>query len=170
MGTLYQPSPANEPQSSSRPLIIAIVLIVVVALAIVIFARRPKPSSTPAQMMEAPYASNLQISDLHLSTAKNFVGAEVTYLEGNIANTGSAAVTNAQVLCVFRNSLGEVVDTPVVAMDVEAFTLGQNDFVPLSTSPLTPNQKRPFRLTFEHISSDWNTGIPEIRIVGATTK
>lgn len=170
MGSLYQPTPANERESTSRPLIIAVVLIVVVAAVIWILARHSKPATARTEMTEAAYASNLQISDLHLSTAKNFVGTEITYLEGNIANSGSMALTGAQVLCVFRNSLGEVVDTPVVSIDVEAFTLGQNDFVSLNTSPLLPNQKRPFRLTFEHVSADWNMGIPELRVVGATTK
>jgi hypothetical protein len=122
------------------------------------------------QLSEASYASNLQISDMRMSTAKNFVGGEITYLEGTIANTGSSALTGGQVLCVFRDSLGQVVDSPVVPMQIEAMTLGQNDFVPLSTSPLLPNQKRPFRLTFEHVSADWNMGIPEIRVVSATTK
>lgn len=169
MGSLYQPKPADEPESRSRPLIIAVVLIIVIAAVIILFARRARPPA-PVQLSEASYSSNLQISDLHMSTAKNFVGSEITYLEGTIANTGSSALTGAQVLCVFRDSLGQVVDSPVVPVQIEALTLGQNEFVPLSTSPLMPNQKRPFRLTFEHVSADWNMGIPEIRVVNATTK
>ncbi len=171
MGSLYQTTPQREPESNSRPLIIAAVVLAVVVGLIVFFALTSKPAPTPtSQMSEAPYASNLQISDLHLSTAKNFINAEITYLEGTIANTGSVTLTNAQVLCVFRNSMGQVVDTPVVPLQIEAVTLGQNDFVPLSASPLTPNQKRPFRLTFEHVSADWNMGVPELRVVSATTK
>lgn len=170
MGSIYQPKPGNEPQPNSRPLIIAVVLIVVVVAAIFIFARRTKPAAVPGEMAEASYSSNLQITNLHLSTAKNFVGAEVTYLEGDIANTGSVALTSADALCIFRNALGQVVDSPIVSFQIETFTLGQNDFVPLNVSPLMPNQKRPFRLTFEHVSSDWNMGVPEIRIVRVTTK
>ncbi len=171
MGSLYQTTPEREPESNSRPLIIAAVVLVLVVGLIFFLVRTSKPAPPPpSQMSEAPYASNLQISDLHLSTAKNFINAEVTYLEGNIANTGAASLTGAQVLCIFRNSMGEVVDTPVVPLQIEAVVLGQNDFVPLSTSPLMPNQKRPFRLTFEHVSADWNMGMPELRVVGATTK
>jgi hypothetical protein len=160
MGSLYQPKPTDEPESRSRPLIIAVVLIVVIAAVIFLFARRSKPPA-PVQLSEASYASN---------TARNFVGGEVTYLEGTVANIGSASLTGAQVLCIFRDSLGQVVDTPVVPMQVEAMTLGQNEFVPLNISPLKSNQKRPFRLTFEHVSADWNMGIPEIRVVSAITK
>jgi hypothetical protein len=169
MGSLYQPKPTDVPESRSRPLIIAVVLIIVIAAVIILFARRAKPPA-PSQLSEALYSSNLQISNLHMSTAKNFVGGEVTYLEGTIANTGARALTGAQALCIFRDSLGQVVDTPVVPTQIEAMTLGQNDFVPLSASPLMPNQKRPFRLTFEHVSADWNMGIPELRVVSATTK
>ncbi len=164
-------TPEREPESNSRPLIIAAVVLVLVVGVIFLLIRTTKPAPTPpSQMSEAPYASNLQISDLHLSTAKNFINAEVTYLEGNIANTGSVSVTNAQVLCIFRNSMGEVVDTPVISLQIEALTLGQMDFVPLSASPLMPNQKRPFRLTFDHVSADWNMGMPELRVVSVKTK
>ncbi len=169
MGSIYQPKPAAETESHARPLIIAVVLIIVIAAVLFVFARRAKPPG-PLQLTEASYSSNLQMSDVHMSTAKNFVGGEVTYLEGSIANNGSKALTDIKVLCIFRDSLGQVVDTPVVPLQIEAMTLAQNDFVPLSVSPLMPNQKRPFRLTFEHVSADWNVGVPEMRIVGATTK
>jgi hypothetical protein len=168
MGSLYQQAPREE-ESRSRPLIIAAALIVVVGVAIWLYGRHAKPPAS-TQVAEAPYASNLHISDLHLSTAQNFVGGEVTYLEGKIANTGTQTVTGAQVQAIFRNSLGEVVDSPVVPLQVQATTLGRTEFVPLNRAPLTPNQQVEFRLTFEHISSDWNMGFPELRVVGATTK
>src|SRR5512146_2389303 len=38
MGSLYQPTPASEPESNSRPLIIALAAIVIVAAVIGIFA------------------------------------------------------------------------------------------------------------------------------------
>jgi hypothetical protein len=168
MGDLYQQTPRGD-ESHSRPLIIAVVLIVVVGVLIWLYGRSAKPRPA-TQLSEAPYASNLKISDLHLSTAQNFVGGEVTYLEGKIANTGSSTLVSAQVQCIFRNSLGEVVDQPVVPLYVQTVALGQHDFVPLNQSPLTPNQESEFRLTFDHISADWNMGFPELRVVGATTK
>lgn len=169
MGTSYQPTPRPEEESRSRPLIIAVVLIVVVGVVIWLLSRHATPPGSQ-QMVEAPYASNLHISDLHLSTAQNFVGGEVTYLEGKIANTGTEIVTSAQIQCVFRNSLGEVVDRPVVPLQIQASTLSGSDFVPLKTAPLAPNQVSEFRLTFEHISADWNMGLPELRLVSLSTK
>jgi hypothetical protein len=168
LGGLYQRRPQDE-GSGSRPLIIAAALIVVVGVLIWLYARTNKPqASGPAA--EAPYASSLRVSDLHLSTAKNFVGGEVTYLEGKIANQGSKSLTAAQVQCIFRNSLGEVVDQPVVPLQVLATNLGNPDFVSLGQAPLAPNQQREFRLTFEHVSADWNMGFPELRVISAGTK
>jgi len=144
-------------------------MIAVIGVVLWLYSRNAKPPAS-AEMAEAPYASNLAISDLKLATAKNFVGAEVTYLEGKVANKGDKTLTAAQVQCIFRNSLGEIVDRPVVPLHVEATTIGGTEFIPLKQSPLTPNQQRGFRLTFEHVSGDWNMGFPELRVVNATTK
>jgi hypothetical protein len=42
--------------------------------------------------------------------------------------------------------------------------------VDLSVSPLAPGQSKPFRLTFEGISSQWNHEYPELKVVDVTTK
>lgn len=115
---------------------------------------------------EAPYANNLPISDLKLSQADSFVGT-VTYISGTIANTGARTVNGITVEVIFRNSLGEVVQreqqSPMVLHSVGI----TNDYVDLGQAPLTPNAKDEFRLTFEHISADWNQGYPELRVIGA---
>jgi hypothetical protein len=118
--------------------------IVVLALAAVLVFGRPKETTGPLAI--APYAENLQTGDLKLSAAENFIGGSVSYLDGKIANVGTQAVTGITVEAVFRNSIGE------------------------SAVPLTPNTTRDFRLTFEHISADWNQGYPELRFTQVTTK
>jgi len=35
---------------------------------------------------------------------------------------------------------------------------------------LTPGQSKPFRLTFEHLSEQWNQAYPELQIVDVTVK
>jgi hypothetical protein len=40
----------------------------------------------------------------------------------------------------------------------------------LNTSPLKPGQTKEFRLTFEHVSADWNMQVPEITIVKTSTE
>ena len=113
-----------------------------------------------------PTLSNLQFSDLHLSKATNFVGGEVTYVEGKISNLGLQTVVGAQVEIVFRNSLGEIVQKETQPLRVSQVQLGQPDDVALSpTVPLTSNQTRNFRFAFEHVSADWNQGYPELRVI-----
>jgi hypothetical protein len=44
------------------------------------------------------------------------------------------------------------------------------DAVDLSVSPLDPNQSKPFRLTFEHVSTDWNQAYPTLQVTDVVVK
>jgi len=96
--------------------------VIVAALAYVLSrGHGPGVSTRPA----APaYAPNLQVADLHLSAAENFVGARVTYLDGKLTNGGTKTVIGAQVEVVFRNTLGEVVDRQMQPIRVETSPWG----------------------------------------------
>jgi hypothetical protein len=168
MGSIYQHAP-QETEPRWRPIVIAGVMIVVVGALIWMLARNAQTTNTQ-QSAPDPYATNLKVSDMRLSTAQNFVGGTVTYVEGKLTNTGDKTVTAADAITVFRNSLGEVVDRPVQPVRVAAAPLGHPDFVALSTAPLAPGAGREFRLTFEHISADWNQGLPEVRFTKITAK
>jgi hypothetical protein len=150
------------------------VLIAVAAIAVVIgivYALSRSPGGSRGASQGAPlYAANLQVQDLRLSTAENFVGGRVTYLEGKMANNGDKSVTGAQLETVFRNTLGEVVDRQEQPVRVEAAPLGHQDWVSLNVSPLGPGRVASFRLTFEHISADWNQGYPELKFTSVQTK
>ena len=94
------------------------------------------------------------------------MGVSVSYLDGKITNVGSKTVTGATVEVVFRNSLGEIVQRETLPLMLYHTGLaGFPDVAPLSAAPLMPNQTRDFRLTFEHISADWDQGYPELRFV-----
>jgi hypothetical protein len=108
--------------------------------------------------------------DVKMSRAANFVGANVTYVQGQIANTGSKTIAGATVECVFRNTLGEVVDRQSQSLMLVQERPGYTDAVSLNDRPLTPNMQAEFRLTFEHISADWNQGLPELRFTRLTLK
>ncbi len=169
MGGLTPYSQPEEPTSRWRPIVIAAVIVALIGV-LIWFASRKSSSAAPQPAAEAPYAANLKISNLHLSTAENFVGGRVTYLEGTIANTGDQTVTGAQVETIFRNMLGEIVDRQTQPLRVASSPLGNPDWVALSIAPLVPNKTATFRLTFEHISADWNQGYPELKFVSMTTR
>lgn len=167
MGTFYQPAPESMGERY-RPLMVAgAVVIVIAAIAVLLAIQAPKQ---PSQLQIDPYAEYLVLSDVHMSQAQNFVGGQVTYIEGKVSNVGAKTVTSISAEVVFRNSLGELVDKPVETMRVQQAQLGNPDFVSLSAAPLTPNGSREFRIAIEHVSADWNQGMPELRIVKVEAK
>ncbi len=168
MGTPFSQPQVEEAGGRWIPLAIGAGIIVLAIGAILIFGR---PAKRPAAPALAPYAENLRVSELKLSAAENFVGGSVNYLDGKIANLGPKTVTAATVEAIFRNSLGEVVQRESQPLMLYHTGLaGFPDVAPLSAAPLTSTQTRDFRLTFEHISADWDHGFPELRFTQISTK
>jgi len=168
MGGLIEPSPLTEKESDSnlRPILLGVALVVIVVGAIALLTRgNPRAAATPH-----PYAANLKLSDLKMSAAENFVGASVTYIDGNVTNTGDKTVTHAIVHVAFKNSLGEIAQAEDVPLHVLQTSGPYPDAVDLSLSPLTPGQSKPFRVTFEHISSDWNQAYPDLQVTDVSVK
>src|SRR5262249_5272829 len=129
------------------------------------FRGQPKGTTQPH-----PYASSLRLSDLKMSAAENFVGATVTYLDGTIANGGDKTVVHAMVHVTFKNSIGEIAQTEDLALHVLQTTGPYPDAVDLSASPLAPGQERQFRLTFEHVTTDWNHEIPTVEVTDVSVR
>jgi len=168
MGGLLEPSPLTEQERDSNwlPILLGVALVVVVA-GVIAFVSRSSPKNAPAIH---PYAANLKLTDLKMSVAENFVGASVTYIDGTVANAGDKIVTHAVVHVAFKNSLGEVAQREDVPLHVLQTNGPYPDAVDLSSLPLTPGQGKPFRLTFEHISSDWNQAYPDLQVTDVSVK
>ena len=105
-----------------------------------------------------------------MSEASNFAGGKVTYVDGNIANTGSRTISAATVQVVFRNELGEVSQKETTALNLIRTREPYVDTQPVSASPLKPGDKREFRLIFDHVTLDWNQQYPELTIIDVTSK
>ena len=167
MGGLIEPSPAApERESNWRPVIVGVALVVIVVGTIAWLLRsEPRAVSAPH-----PYAANLKLSDLKMSAAENFVGASVTYLDGSVTNAGDKTITHATVHVVFRDSLGQVAQAEDVPLHVLQAGGPYPDAVDLSALPLAPGQSRQFRLTFEHVTADWNQQYPEVQVTDVAVK
>jgi hypothetical protein len=167
MGGFIEPSPSTQERDSNRiPILIGMALVIVVVGIIVLFSRgQSKGKAAPH-----PYAAKLKISDLKMSAAENFVGATVTYLDGKLTNTGDKTVIHATVHVVFKDSLGQIAQTEDVPLHVLQTGGPYLDAVDLSASPLTPGQSKPFRLTFEHVTEEWNHEFPELRVMDVSLK
>jgi hypothetical protein len=105
-----------------------------------------------------------------MSTAQNFVGASVTYIEGTVSNRGDKTVGHAVVQVTFQDSMGQVAQAETVPLYVVDSSGPYPNPVDLTASPLAPGQAKPFRLTFEHVSADWNQAYPQLQVSDVSVK
>jgi len=167
MGGLIQPNPTVEERETNwRAIGIAISVVVAIVVILLIISRTEQ--KTPAGA--PPYAANLKFSDLKMSAAENFVGATVSYIDGTLTNSGNQTVTHALVEVTFKDSMGQLAQRETVPLRVLQTSGPYPDAVDLTVSPLAPGQGKPFRLTFEGISAQWNHEYPELKVADVTLK
>src|SRR5450432_2902960 len=162
MDGLTEQSPLTEDRTSHwKPMLAGVVLVVVDVAVIALLSRsEPKaPAALPA------YAVNLKISDVKMSTAQNFVGASVTYIEGNVTNAGDKTVTHVVTQVTFKDSMGQVAQAETVPLYVIDSSGPYPNPVDLSAAPLAPGKAKPFRITFEHVSAEWNQAYPTLEVI-----
>ncbi len=158
-------------QEESRnwiPTIIGLVLVILVIAGIAIVGKNSGNSGNTAD----PYASKLQMGDIKLSAADNFVGSTVTYMDFNLTNTGDRTLAGGQVEAQFKNTMGEVVQKETLPLNVLTPNQlgGYPDLTSLSMSPIGPGQSKTIRLTLEHVSSDWNQSYPDVKFINLRVK
>jgi hypothetical protein len=162
------PPSASDERTNRWPMALGAIVVVLVIGAFWVF--RSQPAGNGVRGAAHPYAAQLKLTEIKMATAQNFVGATVTYLEGEITNAGEKTVTHAVAEITFKNSLDQIAQQDKLPIMVLEERPGYSDAVDLSSLPLAPGQTRPFRLTFEHVSADWNQAYPEVRITEVTLK
>jgi hypothetical protein len=167
MGGLIQPTlGADERDTNWRAIGIGVAIVVaIIGILLLVSRTQQKASSGPPA-----YAANIKISDLKMSAAENFVGATVSYIDGTVTNTGSQTVTHVMAEVTFRDSMAQLAQRESVPLRVLQTSGPYPDAVDLSVSPLAPGQSKPFRLTFEGISAQWNHEYPGIRVTDVSVK
>jgi hypothetical protein len=167
MGGLIQPTlGAEQRETNWRAIGIAIAVVAGIVVILFLISRtEQKPPAGPH-----PYAANVKLSDLKMSAAENFVGATVSYIDGTITNSGNQTVTHAVVEVTFRDSMGQLAQRETVPLRVLQTSGPYPDAVDLSVSPLAAGQSKPFRLTFESISGQWNHEYPALKVTDVTVK
>jgi hypothetical protein len=169
MGSLLQPSPpaTREGRDSNWLAIVfgVVLVVIVVAIASLLLRTDSKIANAPH-----PYAANIKFSDLKMSAAENFVGSTVTYLDGTVINTGDKTVTRSVVNVSFKDSLGQTVQSDDVPLRILQTSGPYPEALDLNVVPLAPSQSKPFRLTFEHVTADWNHEYPELKVTDVSVK
>jgi hypothetical protein len=167
MGGLIQPSPVNEERDSSGRIIaiaVAAVIVIAVGVAFLLRGQSKGPSGPP------PYTANLKLSDFKMSAAENFVGATVSYVDGTVTNSGNKTVSHLVVQVNFKDDMAQIAQREEIPMQVLKTDGPYPEAVDFSVSPLSPGQSKPFRLTFEGISAQWNHQYPDIQIIDVAVK
>jgi hypothetical protein len=161
----HDPVPLGQPEDERStpwiPMAIGAALLGLVVAGFILFGRSDEPAGNG---QPHPYAANLKFTELKLSAAENFVGGNVTYLDGVLTNTGTKTVNGVTVELVFHNTLNEVVQKEAMGVRVLSQAGPYPDVVDLHAAPIAPGKSRPIRLTLEHISADWNRAAPDIKV------
>jgi hypothetical protein len=89
-----------------------------------------------------------------------------------VKNNGPRTVVGGAVQAVFRDTLGQTVQTETLPLRalVPHPLGGQDEAGDLALAPLGPGQTRTLRLTIEHISSEWNQAQPDLEFRGLRFK
>jgi hypothetical protein len=159
---VFSSQKAPVERSSWVPMAAGGLFVLVLLIGLVMLTRSGKPAaSNPSD----PNLAKLQISNLHMATAQNFAGGSVTYIEGKLANGSDRKVTGATVQVIFKNSIGEIAQKETLPVTVLLPNVPYVDYGLIDRAPLAPGQTRDFRLTLEHVSTDWDGQVPQVKPV-----
>jgi Protein of unknown function (DUF2393) len=146
-------------------------LIVIVLAGTFFYLGRKKPAAPPSSLQPPDaYATSLPMSQLAMSESTNLSGGKLTYLDGHVSNSGSRTVTGATVQVVFQNDEAMAPQIYTVPLTLIRMKEPYIDTEPVSADPLKPGDDREFRLTFETVPANWNTQMPEVRVIQTELK
>lgn len=100
---------------------------------------------------EQAYLKNIRIEKIALSRAENFIRQEVTILSGEVVNDGSENIQLLSLTVEFADSMNQI------ALRETRGVLGA------PWPALSPGERRPFEISFDHVPSSWNMQRPYVR-------
>jgi hypothetical protein len=159
--TFLDPQPQEgKGRASSTILIVAVAAIVLIAGALWFFLSTSPSQKVPAgaananvkmSPAEEQYLKKVQVGDVALSRAENFLRQEVTIINGEVFNAGSESVSALRLTMEFNDDMNQVV------LRETRPALGTPDVA------LAPGEHRAFEISFEHVPASWNMQQPAIR-------
>jgi len=158
----------NQPEPDQRkplPLNILLGALVVIGIALAFWLafKAPQGSSSrgasssgsqPMSQAEQMSTGKIQIENMAIHRAENFLHQEVTMLAGELVNTGETTLQELEVTVEFADEMNQI-------------ALRESRLALRATSPpLRPGERRPFEVSFEHIPTSWNRQMPSVRVSG----
>jgi hypothetical protein len=145
-------------------------LAVLVVVVVLVLAGRHKAAAPSTIQPPADYAASLPLSQLAMSESTSLSGGKSTFIDGHIKNTGSQTVSGVTVQAVFRNDEAMPPQIDTLPLSLIRTREPYIDTQSVRADPLKPGDERDFRLIFESIPANWNTQMPEVRIIQVETK
>jgi hypothetical protein len=112
----------------------------------------PTAANRPMSATEQEYAKRVQIGNIAMSRAENFLHQEVTIVNGDVYNGGSESVAVLRVTLEFVDDMNQVV------LRETRGVLGMPE------QPLSPGERRAFEISFEHVPPSWNMQQPTVHV------
>lgn len=101
---------------------------------------------------EQAYVPHLQIENIAMSKAENFLNQEVTTLTGEVVNSGDRALLGLELTIEFHDSLHQVI------------LRESRSVLDPATAPFAPGTRREFEISFERLPASWNFEEPVVRV------
>jgi hypothetical protein len=101
---------------------------------------------------EQEYVRKIDIRNIAMSRAENFIHQEVTTMNGEVYNTGDLPVLALSLSAEFADTMNQIVlrETRPVLLNPR--------------NPLKPGEHRNFEISFEHVPASWNLQTPVVRV------
>ena len=114
------------------------------------------PSADPERAArEEAYRDQVSLTGLGLAKGENFLGDEVFYVEGSLANDGEGTIRKVELTFLFKDTLDQVVLKEArTALEYRG------------KRGIAPQQVAEFQVAFENLPRDWNYVVPEVQVSG----
>jgi hypothetical protein len=163
--------PTRARSFPTAAVVIAAVAVAILVTVLVLMGTRHEAGVAPNTVLpEAAYAPNLVLSKLQMSESASMSGGKQTYVEGHIANHGTATVTGITVQVVFANDVKMAAQIETGPLNLIYMREPYVDTRPVGAAPLGPGAEGDFRLIFDDVSDNWNQQMPQIRVTQVGTR
>lgn len=143
-----------------HPLAIAAATLLGLAAMYLLLFRGPAPNPSVQQSRfpfgpaEQAYAPKLQFGNFEMSRAESFLNQEVTYLAGDVLNSGDRTLSGIEATIEFQDNMRQI-----ALREPRPILFG-------ATASLPPGKTAHFEISFDHIPPSWNMQLPSVQVAG----
>ena len=158
-------SPLQKPEERDgvilrHPLVIAAATLFCLAAFYLLLFRGPALSPSAVQTrfpfgaQEQAYAPKLQFGNFEMSRAESFIHQEVTYLAGDVTNSGERTLSGIEATIEFQDDMKQI-----ALKETRPILFG-------ATAALPPGKTAHFEISFDHVPPSWNMQLPTVQVAG----